>query len=536
MQNTETIHPNPIHDITLKDFINKTMEALNDCISSLKIAADVKDVTRILNEILYILMVFKKDFIATHEKNNFKSIKNGIDIVNKKGSNSEKEQIGIQDIHTDVLESHLNGEEILTYLQTPIKINFQKDCSDEERTDFEDKEHAVVDEYIDNLKDEYSMENEEEVVNDEDYNMDNENVDVNDENSNSMGDEEDNMNDEDYNNDEDDESNEAPVAINCQKRRKYAQDVCSICKMKSWDIVTHEKETHMKDGAFICIYCDFKSLKKNELVEHSEKVHPKYLYTCHYCHQCFSDVMVLQLHVTQEHAITIKPLICFICGKENLNKVYHRRHLIEQHNEAEIQCHLCNQVYKSVYTLKNHLTVQHAETREKFTCHVCGKVVSTKQSLRNHMEIHATSNEKIIPCPQCDRMFSSNSVLKKHIREHHGENKKYLCTQCDFQCKNIGVMKTHTALKHSDERPFQCDKCDLKFKIKYFLNKHIEMVHVGERNHICKICGKGFKLATHLRRHERIHSQSYEAFCEICNKGFVQKNNYKLHLRIHHPI
>merc|ERR1719300_488274 len=236
VQNTETIHPNPIYDIRLKDFINKTMEALNDSISSLKVAADVKDVTRILNEILNILMVFKKDFITTHE-NNFKSIKNGIDIVNKKGSNSESEQISTQNTHKDFFESHLNGEEILTNLQIPIKINFQKDCSDEERTDFEDKEHAVVDEYIDNLKDEYSMENEEEVVNDEDYN-----------------------------NDEDDESNEAPVAINCQKRRKYAQDVCSICKMKSWDIVTHEKETHMKDGAFICIYCDFKSLKKNELV------------------------------------------------------------------------------------------------------------------------------------------------------------------------------------------------------------------------------------------------------------------------------
>ena len=77
-----------------------------------------------------------------------KSIKNGIDIVNKKGSNSESEQIGTQNTHKDFFVSHLNGEEILTNLQIPIKINFQKDCSDEERTDFEDKEHADVDEDI----------------------------------------------------------------------------------------------------------------------------------------------------------------------------------------------------------------------------------------------------------------------------------------------------------------------------------------------------------------------------------------------------
>ena len=57
--------------------------------------------------------------------------------------------------------------------------------------------------------------------------------------------------------------------------------------------------------------------------------------------------------------------------------------------------------------------------------------------------------------------------------------------------------------------------------------------HLGIRAHVCEVCGKTFIERSHLKRHEKLHTDS-RLQCEKCEYTTTRKDKLKDHMKRHH--
>ena len=321
---------------------------------------------------------------------------------------------------------------------------------------------------------------------------------------------------------------------NRQKSKGYTR--CGICSkyMNSSEISKHDLTFHLKDGNYLCDLCDFKSDRRNDVVNHFSESH-RSIYSCIQCDDKFHVIQDIKHHLENMHSLVFEDFQCYYCDVKYDTSPELTHHIQREHNSAIQKCYVCDKKFKFTSCLKKHLKI-HDANKETFTCDKCGIKYTSKSSLELHIgRDHATSKPSI-PCPHCSKMFYTQSHLSQHNSQCHGI-KKFLCTLCDYQAVNKSRFNKHM-LSHSDERPYPCSMCSLKFKSKVDLKKHELKVHLQPevRNHKCNYCGKGFKHHSNLREHIKLHTGDWAATCKICDKNFAQLCNYRLHMRKNHGL
>jgi KRAB domain-containing zinc finger protein len=206
------------------------------------------------------------------------------------------------------------------------------------------------------------------------------------------------------------------------------------------------------------------------------------------------------------------------------------------------QCNLCQIIFKSYYTLNNHIKKNH-HVRVRCRSRFCGIYFFTEAERQQHEEeVHGN---KVHKCIYCGTLFSKGSdKLYEHIKKKHKEaikcEYKYHCPNYFHTKSQLDehILKVHIGtLSHADQ--VQCIYCGKIMNDKYHLHSHTHDVHAAIRIK-CRFlgCATYFLSQIDSDEHYRLQHQPGESLkrwkCPKCTYRTTLKHSLLLHIqRIH---
>ena len=112
------------------------------------------------------------------------------------------------------------------------------------------------------------------------------------------------------------------------------------------------------------------------------------------------------------------------------------KHIETVHEGKQYQCQLCHEVFKSNYTLQNHIDYEH-EGKEKFKCPTCTQQFTAKSTLNKHIAVaHQRENLTTYLCPHCGKSCVCKTHLTRHIKCVHENIASFQCNGCTRSFKS----------------------------------------------------------------------------------------------------
>ncbi|XP_069184349.1 transcription factor hamlet isoform X1 [Procambarus clarkii] len=135
-------------------------------------------------------------------------------------------------------------------------------------------------------------------------------------------------------------------------------------------------------GQYRCDYCPRAFAWRPNLIQH-KTVHGEYKrYPCENCPRVFTDAMVLQKHIRNQHA-GARSHACPECGKTFATSSGLKQHTHIHSSVKPFQCEVCFKAYTQFSNLCRHKRM-HADCRLQIKCTKCGQAFSTVTSLAKH--------------------------------------------------------------------------------------------------------------------------------------------------------
>ena len=178
---------------------------------------------------------------------------------------------------------------------------------------------------------------------------------------------------------------------------------------------------------FECKACDYTSVKKELMRQHSLVKHSGIVNKCPSCDYTHYFPGKVRGHYKQVHL-----------KMRNLTRNYNQcefiasyrdqldTHIAYEHEGRVFRCDNCDFIGKNRHNLRNHLFSHHKE--KVYNCDKCEYKCAEKSSLKKHSLGHSR-----IICNECDHVTFSKKDLQKHKKSHHGI--PYSCSQCPFNTK-----------------------------------------------------------------------------------------------------
>ncbi|XP_063889664.1 histone-lysine N-methyltransferase PRDM16-like isoform X4 [Scylla paramamosain] len=148
-------------------------------------------------------------------------------------------------------------------------------------------------------------------------------------------------------------------------------------------------------GQYRCDYCPRAFAWRPNLIQH-KTLHGEYKrYPCENCPRVFTDAMVLQKHIRNQHA-GARSHACPECGKTFATSSGLKQHTHIHSSVKPFQCEVCFKAYTQFSNLCRHKRM-HADCRLQIKCTKCGQAFSTVTSLAKHKRFCDTAPSLSLP-------------------------------------------------------------------------------------------------------------------------------------------
>ena len=109
------------------------------------------------------------------------------------------------------------------------------------------------------------------------------------------------------------------------------------------------------------------------------------------------------------------------------------KHIKSRHTNT-VSCGECGNRFPDVKTCEDHMAAQHAPSIEPFPCEVCGLVLVNFITLQEHVRKQHVTNgrSEMFTCQVCNLTLPDFPTLAKHTQEHR-QVREFACTECDYE-------------------------------------------------------------------------------------------------------
>lgn len=241
---------------------------------------------------------------------------------------------------------------------------------------------------------------------------------------------------------------------------------------------------HDRLRRFRCSFCDKVFDSPGQLKVHFEDSHlGSNVYKCDKCKAAFSEERSLRNHyLIHSGVISLKEV---------------NDHKPIQTKQTLYSCAKCNKSFKRRYELNRH----------QLSLACMAKITE--------------SNEECYRCEVCEDTFKTVTLLRNHLSsEHDIDDRLYECDQCGKKFGRCSDMNKHNLIMHygfksdPDIKPFRCEHCGKTFKRNWDKKRHILTMHLSDKPFKCDLCGRGFPRRNHLTNHMIIHNHNRSFKCE----------------------
>ena len=144
-------------------------------------------------------------------------------------------------------------------------------------------------------------------------------------------------------------------------------------------------------------------------------------------------------------------------------------------------CERCGEYFQNIGIYSKHLLNSHGNKNKNktqdFKCRECSEVFQRRDQLNIH--VIDNHNEDEIECEQCEKFFVSRKELNDHRRSHANVDPdiESLNKMLKGILDNDNVIKSKCQQEENATETFTCDECNETFLLKASLRKHIQNVH-----------------------------------------------------------
>ncbi|VVC87738.1 unnamed protein product [Leptidea sinapis] len=249
-------------------------------------------------------------------------------------------------------------------------------------------------------------------------------------------------------------------------------------------------------------------------------------------HSAKYDQMCSEFLLKSRRVSEVSGLTCPICIKNFISDYFLKKHIIS-HLPKPVACKVCNQSFKSKFTLFEHAKMMHILCIPSFSCSICNRLFKNRTRLQHHEKNHFYKK-----CLLCDKYFKSQKYFNTHLVRHgikYNMSKRNVvfCSVCEKACSNENELSLHVNKAHIQMKPYSCDMCEKQFYTEYNLKCHKKLHNLYSREE-CKFCHRVFKcrrsLVIHLRRHIDIKPNA----CPVCSQTFYSESEVRKHMKLKH--
>ncbi|XP_001663295.2 zinc finger protein 14 [Aedes aegypti] len=227
----------------------------------------------------------------------------------------------------------------------------------------------------------------------------------------------------------------------------------------------------------------------------------------------------------------------------------------EVSSDGAYRCTVCQETFRLMKEIKNHIRKQHPEQSMIYSCRFCAKKFSDTNSLRAHTRFHTMDFP--FSCEECGAKFTMKARLDNHVSRYHDKNspsytdKRFKCTLCpriflQESGRNLHMLHFHNK-KPAEFLPTEaipvlqvlsCDGCNEHFDTREGIDAHFAEHHANDdeesrpkmsKRHKCPDCPKVFRHRTALRSHCVINHGTMPHKCDICGSSFERRTKLEKH-------